>query len=223
MNYNFDSEQISEQITVPVLRKPRLLAWLKVFTSSVQWLYNLFLDYKDGNLYSNYNVLTVYQRGDRITWADNRNYEFIYDNTTLTAGLDPSTYPQYWIVIQDNFIGTTDRSKFNSQIIMLEWQLNIWYRNALPLDQIYIGNNSNPSNFWLGASGATSSKLSKLSQNSSSYLANINTVAGTDFTVYYPSAVWATMGATTADKEKTSERFINKYKLAGITFNSTFY
>lgn len=222
--YNITYSIVSNLLNVPNKRKEKFIAWFAVLHKPLQWLNDLFADdYYAGQLYADFNPFAIYTPGIRITYTDNRNYEFIFDNPFAVSGMPPDGFPDYWMVIQDNFIGANDRVKFNSQIIMIEWELNVWYKNPLPANQIYLGINANPANFWLGASGQTSSTMSKLSQYSTSYLANINTINGNDFTIYVPIALFNTLGTNTANRENNVRRFVNKYKLAGITYNVTTY
>jgi len=217
----------------PNKRTTKIKAFLAALMKPMQWNSALFSeDYIEGMEYPAFNGFAVYFPGTRITYTDNRNYERIYQNNALpVSGQPPDAFPDYWILIQDNFIGARNRAQFNGQIIMLENQLNYWFRNPLPADQIYIGNNVNQPNFWLGASGATSSKMSNLSQYSTSYLANVNNPGNSDFTVYVPVALsntWTNDVADTApnisaNRENKVRRFVDKYKLAGITYNVITY
>lgn len=222
--YNITYSIISNLLNVPSKRLPKFKAWLAVLLKPLQWLQDLFAnDYIFGSLYSSFNALTIYQPGDRISFTDNRNYEFIFENPSSLANLPPDLYPAYWLVIQENFIGANDRVKFNSQIIMLEWELNVWYRNPLPADQIYLGINTDNENFWLGQTGEYSSKMSNSGSFATVWLANINTVANYDFTVYVPAALFLTLGTNTANREKNVRRFVDKYKLAGIRYDVQTY
>ena len=59
--YDYDNELVGEQLTPPVLRKTKFLAWLNVITSPVQKLWNtIFIDYKDGSDYPDYDAFTFY-------------------------------------------------------------------------------------------------------------------------------------------------------------------
>ncbi len=229
--YNITYSIISNLLNVPSKRLPRFIAWLAVLLKPLQWLQDLWAnDYIYGQLYSDFNPITVYVIGDRISFTDNRNYEFIFDNPSLLANLPPDLYPQYWLLIQDNFIGANDRVKFNSQIIMLEWQLNVWFRNPLPAPQIYLVINVNANNFWLGATGETSSKLSS-TDIFATYLANANVAYLYNFTIYVPvtlSDTWTTetpdvAPAISVNREKKVRRFVDKYKLSGINYNVVTY
>jgi hypothetical protein len=223
-NYDFDNQQVGEQLDVPALRKPRNLAWSRVFTAPIQYLWEKFMDWKDGYEYPAFNGLAVYQRGDRITYTDNVTYERIYQDPNFpVSGQPPDGFPQYWQVVNDNFIGAVERRKYNGQIIMLEYALNRWFRNPLPANQIYIVNNVTNSNFWVGNTGAYSSTVPNLSQYSTSYVANANTVNQYDFTVMVPSALYTSLGPDANTREKRVRKFVDKYKISGISYDIQTY
>jgi len=227
MNYDFDNEIVTEQMDVPVLRQPRNLAWAKVFTAPIQYLWEKFIDWKDGQEYQAFNGLAVYQRGDRITYTDNVTYERIYQSATLpVSGQPPDAFPQYWQVVNENFIGAKERIKYNSQIIVLEYALNKFFRNTLavaPTTQIYIVNTPVVSNFFVGQTGDYSSKIPNLSQYQTDYVPNVPTINAYDFTIMFPVALYTSLGPTANDREKRVRKFVDKYKLSGITYTITTY
>lgn len=222
--YSITYSTVSNLLNVPNKRNAKFIAVFASILKPLQWLNNLFAnDYIDGYQYPDYNAFAVYNIGDRITFTDNRNYEFVKIPDFYVGGISPSDVGDYWLLIQDNFIGANDRVKFNSQIIMLEKELNIWYKNPLPANQIYIVNNVNPANFVLGGSGATSSKMSLLSQSSTVFLANVTNFVNSDFTVMVPTALYTTLGTTAVNRENNIRSFVNKYKLAGINYDVQTY
>ena len=222
--YNITYSTISNLLNVPNKRNPKFIALFASILKPLQWLNNLFAnDYIYGYRYPDYNAFATYAIGDRITYTDNRNYEFVKAPDFYVGGVAPDNTNTYWLLIQDNFIGANDRIKFNSQIIMLEKELNVWYKNPLPANQIYIVNNVNPANFILGGSGATSSKISSLSQNSTVFLSNVTNFVNSDFTVMVPTALYTTLGSNATNRENNIREFVNKYKLAGIQYDVQTY
>ena len=224
--YTFDNEIASEQLTPPVLRTTKFLAWLKVLVNPTGWLWQLiFEDYSDGQLYASWTSPTVYALGARVTWTDKANYECIEGHIS-NVGLEPSGgiySATYWVKIQDNFIGANQRVKFNSQIIVLEHALNKWYQVSAISSQIYIGINIAPNVFVMGNSGATSSKMPNDSVFMLDYLGVTPNFAATEFTVYVPAALYATLGTNATNRENNVRRFVDKYKISGITYNVTTY
>ena len=226
MNYDFDNEIITEQMDVPVLRQPRNLAWAKVFTAPIQYLWEKFIDWKDGQEYQSFNAFAVYTRGVRITYTDNVTYEFIFENPLAISGMSPDGFPQHWEVVNENFLGSKERIKFTSQLITLEYAINKWFRNTLavaPTTQIYIVNTPVFANFFVGQTGDYSSKVPKLSQYQAEYVPNIPTINAYDFTIMVPVALYTSLGPTANDREKRVRKFVDKYKLSGISYTITTY
>lgn len=225
--YDLDTEIVAEQLTPPPLRTSKFLAWLKVLVRPIGWLWQLiFEDYSDGATYSAWANATNYVVGNRVTWTDKANYECIVDHTSATGTNEPSgtvDSSTYWVKVQDNFIGVNQRVRFNSQIIILEHALNKWYQVDQLSDQIYIGVNIVPNIFVMGTTGASSSKMPNNSVFMLDYLGVDPDFSATEFTVYVPAALYATLGTNATNRENNVRRFVDKYKISGITYNVTTY
>lgn len=215
--YDYNNELVGEQLTPPVLRKTKFLAWLNVITSHVQKLWNtIFIDYKDGSDYPDYDAFTLYALGDRVIYTD----KMIYEAIDASLGALPSDTTK-WVLINDNFIGIKERIKYNSQIILLEYALNKWYRIPSTDPQIYLSIFSNVSmQFVLGDSSATSSLMPNNSLNQIQYMGNYPNypIVDYDFIVYVPSAVYATLGSDVDNRYNNVYGFVSKYTLSGIKF-----
>lgn len=220
--YIFNTNFIGEKLVPPALRGTIHLAWLKVILAPIQSLWRLiFVDYKDGSLYARYNSLSAYVRTDRVVYSDRKVYECILN---ASAGITPAN-TTYWVKVNDNFIGASERVKYNSQKILFEYALNKWFFVDPAADQIYIENNIVNGSFFLlgGQDGLTSSKLANNSVDSSSYLGNAYTPTLYDYTIYVPLAVFNAQGSTTANREQAIRNFADKYNLAGMIYNVVTY
>jgi hypothetical protein len=224
--YDIDFEIQEENLNVPTKRKPKTTAFLNALMYPLQWIRDLlFEDYVNGAIYPPWGGFQLHPVGERVTWEDKSNYECIVQNFGFT-GMEPSGGVDsaiYWIKIQDNFMGANQRARFNSQIIILEHALNKWFRVPTIDPQIYLGNNYNPNTFLLGTSGIYSSPLASNSAFTVAYLGNAPTFTATDFTVYVPVVLFATLGNTVQNRENNVRRFVDKYRLAGIAYNVTTY
>lgn len=221
--YDYDIEIISEQLTPPILRKARFLAWMKVLFRPVQWLRDLiFNTWANGSTDDDWSSMLGYPYGARVVYSDKAVYECI--NLAGAAGnLQSPANRDYWVKVSDNFIGANQRVKFNSQIIIFEHALNKWFRIGSLSPQIYISNNTNPSVFIMGNTGPYSSAMASDSTFATAYMANAPTFTTTDFTVYVPLAVFNALGPTNTDREKTVRRFVDKYIFTGLTYTVTTY
>ena len=227
--YDFDTHYISEKLTPPQIRGDKFIAWLRVILEPIQsvW-YNIFNDYAIGSTYSVYDVSSAYVKWDKVVYQNKSVYMCIL-NTGIGINCDNTTY---WIKINDNFIGCSERVLYNSQKITFEYALNKWFLVAYSLpwtganhtNQIYIENNDVAgSQMVMGATGTYSSPLAASGVYSLTAMGATYTAVGNDFTIYVPTAVWTTLGSTNPDRENTIRIFADKYNLAGIIYNVTNY
>lgn len=216
--YDYDTEQVNEELLPPQLRQPKEKAWLKILMVPLQWIRDLFFDsYIAGSNDNTWDDITTYFPGVRAVYFDNAVYEAIQTNINTP----PDLYPDYWFKVQDVFIGVEERLKYNSQIIVYEYALNNWFRNVGATDQIYIQNNVTNTDFFLmGESSVLSSSMSVLSTASTDFMGVVYTPgAQYDYTIMVPAALFATMGATTQDRENAIRNIANKYNMAGMQYS----
>jgi len=219
--YDYDAEIVGEQLTPPDLRKPKFMAFLYVMVSAIkEYVYNFFNDFSKGSSYLFYNPLTVYSLGNKVVYSDRKVYMYI-NNTPSSGNLPIDT--NYWSVSNNNFIGIDEQVKYTSQIITFEYLMNKWFFNTGATDQIYIQNNNNVSSvFVMGQSGQTSSAMAVNSLNSTSFMAVSPTFSVQyNFTIYVPSALFATLGNTPQNREQAIRNYADKFVLAGIIYNVT--
>lgn len=218
--YDFDIDIVIPNLTPEVKRLPKYLAWLKSLATPIQTAWNdLFVEWKTGSSYPDYNVINSYSVQSRVRYDDNKIYECIYP---ANIGNIPSD-PTYWTLINTNFIGADERITYNSQIIILEHSLNKWFRNELAADQIYLETNQIINTvFQMGNNGRYSSVMSNVGGttwmgNTPSYTTQYN------FTVYVPAALFTTLGTDATNRENAIREFVDKYNLAGLRYNVTTY
>lgn len=139
--FDIDEQQQVEELIHPEKRKPVTLAYLFSIIFSLQHLRDLWLgSYKKGSTDPFYNSGTTYAKWDRAIWTDDAVYE---SQQNGNIGNDPtglSNSSDFWLKVQDNYIGTDERVKYNGQIIILTYALNKHFRvNGTP--RIYIVQN----------------------------------------------------------------------------------
>ena len=219
--YTYSVNYISEKLLPPSLRGSKHLAWLKTILKPIQNLwYRIFNDYKDGSLYVDYDNTTAYVETERVVWTDKRVYECIL----ATTGNLPSD-STYWNLINDNFIGASERAKYNSQKIVFEYSLNKWFRVPIGDPQIYIINNAiATSGFIMGATGSYSSPMAYDSYFSTTAMGEDYYVTTLyDYTIYFPVLVFNAQGSTTANREQAIRNFADIYNLVGMQYNVITY
>ena len=220
--YDYDNQIVGEQLTPPVLRTVKQLSWINTLTAAVQNLWSLiFEDYRVGSVYTDYSIIATYAVQDRIRWTDKAIYECI---KVTTAGILPSN-TTYFVKVNDNFIGSDERVKYNSQLIVLEYALNNWFLNLTATDQIFIATNNITSNlFLMGQTGTYSSTMANSSVFSAYFMPNVASYPTQyNFTINVPLALFTTLGTDNTNRENTIRIFADKYVLSGITYNVTTY
>lgn len=223
--YNYNTNTVADQLTPPILRQSKFLSWLYVLVKPISNLWSqVFEDYKTGSVYNNYSSLTTYNFGDKVKWTNNSIYEATYTDSNGLAqsfsSIDPSN-TTYWTLINENFIGTDERIKINSQIILLEYYLNRWYNIDSLSDQIYIQNLTYVNNvFVMGNSSTYSSTMPNDSNYSETFMGLNPTYPNTsyDFVVWIPNAVWTTLGTNFDNRYNNVAKIVDKYKLSGIKY-----
>jgi hypothetical protein len=220
--YIYSTNYISEKLVPPSLRGTKHLAWLKVILSPIQWLWNrIFVDYADGSLYAQYSIISSYVKGDIVVYSDRKVYQCI---ANAGAGILPSD-TNYWIKINDNFIGVRERIRYNAQKKTFEYALNKWFFVPPTDPQIYIVNNIVvPDGFIMGETGAYSSYMASDSFYSTTYMgATYTTTTSYDYTIYVPFLVFNAQGSTTANREQAIRNFADIYNLVGMKYNVITY
>lgn len=212
--YNIDTDFVGEQLTPPDLRKTKMLAWLKVLLNPLSNLFNInFLDYKIGNSYTNYDNSTTYNFGDIVLYTDKSTYQCI---VSTSVGVNPLNATN-WIKINDIFIGSDERVRYNAQTILFNYLLNRYFQTT----GIYIANNLTEDNsFVMGNSGEQSSVMTNNSIYQENYLGNTYTYQPYDFTIFVPSAFYASLGS---EADNLIRNIADKYNLAGIVYNIDTY
>ena len=212
---------VVNQLLPPQKRLPVWLGWMSSLVSPIQYLRDLFLgDYKNGINALPYNSATTYAKGSITLYTDKSVYECLISgtNSTNVPGIDTA----HWFKRQDIFIGTDERLMYNSQIIVLEYALNNYFRvSPAAANQIYINNTSVSSPFLMGNTGPNSSNMTNNSAFATSFMVNSPsfTSSTSQFTVFVPNAVLATLATLSPDQIKIVRQFVDKYKLAGIQYS----
>lgn len=199
MLFDFDIDIVIPNLTPPVKRLPKYSAWLKSLTTPIQQAWqNLFVDYKTGSTYADFDIGTTYNLGDLVIWTD----KCVYEASSVTSlgvgqsfsGVLPNN-TAFWTKVNNNFIGTDERVKYNSQKLLFEYALNRFFRTT----GIYITNNFvTPTNvFVMGDSSANSSYMPSNSIYQADYMRNTAYYGSAiyDFTIFFPIADYTALGS----------------------------
>jgi hypothetical protein len=220
--YDIDVDFVSANLIPPQLRKPKMLAWLQTLGFNLKAFDRIFNWFRTSNLSTwayVYDVSTTYGLNTAVIYEDNSVYMYI--NTTSTSGNLPSD-PNYWVLVQSNFIGVDKRIGANAQKIVFEFTLNRWFRTT----GIYITNTTTfTTPFVMGTSGALSSSMPINSTFQLQYLGNSYTYTSSlsDYTIFVPVAFFTTLGTTALNRENAVRNFADLYNLAGMTYTVQTY
>jgi len=202
-----------EKIHPPLKRKAKHLAWGTVLEEPLQWLHNaIFISYADGSTDLDYNNATAYVIGDRVVYTNRGQYEAIQAGT---GNLPTDT--DYWLKVNDNYIGIRERAHWNSQKIIFEDSLNKWFQTT----GIYIQNNNVITNsFVMGNTGGLSSVMPNNSTLAATFMGNTYTGAGTaNYTIFVPLAKYNSLAGNDTDRTNIIRDFANRYNLAGMIYD----
>lgn len=199
-----------------------MLALGRVMMTPLTWAKNrLFTDYADGFTGSEYDNTVAYAVGDLVRYSDRAVYECI---AVTTAGIIP-TNTDYWIKVNDLYIGVRERVMYNSGKMLFEYLLNKWFEvDPPPADQIYIETNFLDNNgFFLGEFENTSSAVAQSETHQQAYLGNTYSYEEDAFTIYVPIAVYTALDTVVTNREKMIRQIADKYVLAGMNYNVVSY
>jgi hypothetical protein len=227
--YDYDTSVVGEQLTPPILRQTKFLAWIKVIVRPIQNFWSLvFEDYRLGSNYLAYNGSTTYNLGDRVIYLD----KCIYEATSVTvlgvaqsfSGVLP-TNTVFWTKVNEIFIGSDERVKYSAQKLLFEFALNKFFMvAALPADQIYITNNFINSGdvFVMDTDSELSSVMPLDSNFQEDYLDYTATYATGiyDYTIFVPTADYTALGS---NAEAIIRTFADKYNIAGMQYDVVTY
>jgi len=216
MLFDFDIDIIIPNLVAPIKRLPKYLAWVKSLATPLQqaWQF-LFVDYKTGSSYPDFNIGTTYYLSDMVIWTDKCVYMASYIDGASFVGILPSN-TTYWTKINSNFIGVDERVKYNSQKLLFEYALNRFFRTT----GIYIVNNFvTPTNvFAMGDSSESSSYMPSNSIYQADFMPDVPTYNTDiyDFTIFFPIADYTALGA---DAELIIRSFADVYNLVGMQYD----
>jgi hypothetical protein len=221
MNYSVDFNNLVIQLTPPLLRETKEIAWLTSLTYPIQWDNINFTEYVYGFTGSTYSPSLTYSVGDRVLWTNNA----VYESTGTSSNLSP-TFSANWTKTNDLYIGAEERVRYNSQKILLEYALNRFFQVAgtpdVPtgwtgsnhINQIWIENTAtNTAAFIMGYTGPYSSNLVNNSLFAETWMGNAPSgFLTTSFTVWVPLALYNQYS------NAIFRAYVDEYVLAGMQY-----
>lgn len=218
--YVFNTTYLIEKLTPPVLRKVRVLAYLRVLLASLQIKWNDILEYFGGSNYSTWAASDPYLKGDRIKYGY-AIYEALIANTNITPYGNEST----WLIINKDFVGIDAKVRFNGQKMIFEYVLNLYLNTtATTIPLIYTTrNNVDTNGFYLGVDGDSSFGELGLDSNQNDYLGTSYIIGQYAMSIYVPLSIYNSLASSPADRESRVRNIADRYIVAGINYNVLTY
>lgn len=234
-----DYDIYAKQMLPPTKRAyPFWYAWVKALVSQSKRLNGIFSEYINGNTASYYNGSTVYNNGDEAVY-NYQTYKSMVDGNT---GNIPDQNTDKWLLISPSIIGTKVRTRFCYPKLTLEYALNLYFQKALT-DNGFIGfkqpdsaiaptpsdiniTNVTPTytSFFVFADDIQSDDVYLNDSTGAVFDGEIISGASTyEFNVNIPSAVYVSINATAAIADTIIRQFLDKYVVAGVTYNIVTY
>ncbi len=220
--YDANFNQIGPQLLPPDKRFTRQVAWVKCLLSPLQWGRDLWMgSYRTGSTALPWLGSSTYDKYDRVLYKQ-KVYESLIDNN-----IDNPTIQASWMVVQQNFIGVSERVLYNGNKLIFEYAINKFFgtvfRQPPNNSDIYVVVYNKPLSVFLV--GGTEGNSSLVYSNTSSEFV-INDYDFNSFfnmTIMVPAAVFSALDPSPANSEKIIRNYANQYIIAGIIYNVQTY
>jgi hypothetical protein len=219
--YDINFNQFAVNMLPPDKRLPNFQCFIQSLLAPLQWVRDLwFGSYRTGVVVAPWSAIT-YNKYDRVLYN-----KIVYESYVAANTLVP-TDTTAWIVVQNNFIGLTERLAYNGGCLTLTWALNKWFGTVFrqpPLQSdIYLQTNVVVAPIF--RVGATEDKSSSISTITSSEFVGISDGITTqiNMTIFVPVAVYNALDAGLVNNDKIFRNFSDKYIPAGIIYTITTY
>jgi hypothetical protein len=221
--YNVNYPNVGQQLLPPDKRGTAMSRWVAAILRPLQWLVDIKLNmWRDGSTAPPYLNSTTYAKGDLVVYRYS-----VYESTVNgNVGNDPLNIT-YWTKVQDNFIGTLERLKYNGHVLTLTYALNKYFgtvfRQPNNISDIYIVANTKPvAVFLVGDTEAQSSKV--YLNTSSEFIVNSYAFASyTNMTIWVPLSVYNALDTDPTNRDRIVRNFADRYVVAGVTYNVDTY
>lgn len=225
----------------PNYRLRKFLASVNSFLSGISWKNGVFQAYMNGDPQVPYDSGMTYSTGNSVTY-NFATYESLIDANTGNA---PDINPDKWVLRCASFIGAYERAKYNGRYLNLTFQLNRYFQQQItdagltgfrqppypaPYDfglgggtwsDIYITNAAITFVSFMSGGVETGSDSSGAVDSTGfvGALETFGTASSYGFVIHIPTAVYASLGATTAIRDAIINEFVSRYAPSGTTWS----
>lgn len=219
--YDIDFSKFAGEMLPPDKRTTRSTAWVIDILSPIKYLRDLwFGSYRAGS------TAPAYAAGTYAKYAQVKYNKRVYESLK-NGNTDLPTVTASWKVVQQNFIGLSERILYTGQKLTLEYAMNTWFgttfRQPTNVSDIYITNNTLAIPVFRVAGDEDSSSV-VFNETSSEFVINdYNFAVQFNFTINCPVAVYNALDTVAANREKIFRAFVDQYVPAGLTYNIVTY
>lgn len=224
--YDLDIDYVAEKYIPPELRQPKRLALLRVLLVALKRrhrdIFGPTESFVNGDVTPFWDTLTTYSYGQNVRVGIQR-----WECTEVagSTGEFPKDYPDVWHLIADDFVGIDQRVAFRGGKMSMEYALNL-YLNFVTftiIPPIYIATQSNATPTMM-LNNNVAPYLNYMSNNpvfQQTYMANnsIYTTSNVNFIVYVPTLLFNSLGATYSDCQNVVRGYVDKWNIAGMTYD----
>ena len=220
--YDIDYSKQRAQLLPPDKRYTKTVAWVGILLAPLNYLRNLnFGSYRTGSDAPQWVNTDPYAKYDQVKY-NKIVYESLIDGNT-----DVPTTVATWKVVQQNFIGLSERIYYNGQKLVLEWAMNKWFgttfRQPPNIPDIFIENNSLDVGVFRVGGEEDISSVSYNNQSSEFVVDAYSFAVAFNFTINVPEAVYNALDPTLNNNEKIFRAFVDRYVPAGVTYTIQTY
>ena len=231
--YTFNFNNFSLNVLPPNKRLDKFTAFARSLMSPLTWLHsNFFAKFYEGDYSANYSNSTTYNFGDTVKDTD----KSIYYCLQTCTGINPLN-SDYWLKVNDFFIGIKDQLKITSQIALFEYYLNTIFERSYyytpsqyPLtssyhNDIYITTNDINASLFLVAIKDEDSSVVSLRDYDADYFVGTNPTDYNQnaFTINVNINVADDLGLSFPELEPQVRFYADKMNLAGLKYNIQSY
>lgn len=231
--YDYNISQATQELLPPSKRKTNNLAYLGAPGYILQRFHTLFFNtYAGGNMALDWVSGGTYKYEDQVRYTDNYRYNNrIYElvNKDGVAGLTtpPSQDTTNWILVQNNFIGVSERVRYTAPKVVIEYALNKWFKTvfrqpALVSDIFITKEVVDNYTFIIGDTEEESSEIDYSDTLQRSYINETYITNKKLFAINIPLAVYDQLTTQPSGYSDTKDRivrsFADNYVLGGINY-----
>lgn len=140
--YSINQLDLIKQMLPVDKRTDILQSWLDALSDGSSFLNQNLSEYIYGSSYSSYDDGVVYNYGERVD-GSLTNINYIYQSITASNFNNPLSDTNYWIQVNNDFIGVNERGLYTANKLTLEYALNRYFKtNFVQPDGVTSSTNS---------------------------------------------------------------------------------